>query len=426
MYALTVALRHLRTRSISWVAVALIASIVLMYLLIISVLEGSKQHWMDKLQSILAHTTVNVGDYAGGIERPEIWADEIAKVDPQIRGVTIGLESPAMVLFDSARTIGSLRGIDLERELKYGRLKEIIRPGGLHEFGFHDQGGKKSPGCIVGGAWRKTYNLSLGGRVTFIFTGEDEDQIPRTVAFTIIGFFEGNNPYLEMAAYVDRKFLAEKLQVPNMAKTLFVWMNDPNRPDLGAVSGKIKLKLQELIKRDVPGSADNAKLVRVETWQEKDNEFYHAITSENRLMRIIMGVFLALIAFIIFLIFGRLVAEKIRDIGALRAMGATPYGILGCFLVQACFIGCLGLLSGLIASYFFITHINEIVNFIAVTFKIVLFPGDLFGPNRVLTLTLPMDIVLISALTFIAALAGAFLPAWRAAKLNPVECLRHE
>src|SRR5208337_855131 len=70
-YVTAVALRHIRTRSITWVAVALIAVIVLIYLLIISVLEGQKEHFMDKLQSVMAHATVSVGDYAWGIQRPE-------------------------------------------------------------------------------------------------------------------------------------------------------------------------------------------------------------------------------------------------------------------------------------------------------------------------------------------------------------------
>ena len=48
-------------------------------------------------------------------------------------------------------------------------------------------------------------------------------------------------------------------------------------------------------------------------------------------------------AIIMFLIFGRLVAEKVRDIGALRAIGATPAGIRACFLMQAFLIGFVGL-----------------------------------------------------------------------------------
>src|SRR5207253_3062690 len=139
MYVISIAARHLKTRSITWIAVALIATIVLLYLLIISVLEGFKMHYMDKLQSILAHATITVGQTADGIAKPEAWAAEIAGAAPGIKGVTVGLETPVMAQFDTARTVGTLRGVDLDRELQFGRLKEILRPHDIVEFGLHEQ-----------------------------------------------------------------------------------------------------------------------------------------------------------------------------------------------------------------------------------------------------------------------------------------------
>jgi len=423
MYVFSVALRHLRTRSITWVAGALIALVVTLYLLIISVLEGSKEHWMDKLQSIMAHASVSVGELAGGIQRPEPWADELAKVDPGIRGVTIGLESPAMAIFDSARTVGTLRGIDLQRELKYGRLKEIMTPHDLTEFGFHEAGNLKLPGCIVGGAWRRSYNLKIGERVTFLFS--DEEGEARSRAFYIIGFFEGKNPYLETAAYVDRQNLAELIGVKGQAKTLYLWLTEPNRPDLKELKEKVREKMVAIVHRDIP-EYHHENAVIVDTWQDKDNKFYQAITTENMMMRIIMCVFLGLLAFVMYLIFGRLVAEKVRDVGVLRAMGATPAGIRSCFLVQALFIGGLGLLVGFVGSYVLISNLNGIVEFLAVTAHIDLFPGEAFGHERVMTRTLGFDIGIIAAATMISAFLGALIPALQASRMNPVECLRHE
>ena len=426
MYVLTVAARHIRKRSIAWVAMALIAVIVLIYLLILSVLEGMKDHYMETLQSILAHTTINVDDLASGIQRPEQWAGEVAAVDPAgIKGVTISLEVPAMALFDQGQTVGTMRGVDLERELAFGRLKTMLTPPGLTEFGTHTQGGKPLQGCIVGAAWRKAYQLKLGDRMTFLFSdgGDDSEGLgnARSRAFAIVGFFECQNPYLERAAYVDRQVVAKMMRVEGQAKTLSVWMKDPNRPDLEEVAARIRTKMTEILRRDSP-TYDYVPLLRVETWHDKEGKLYHAITRENVMMRFIMAVFLALIAFIIFLIFGRLVAEKVRDIGALRALGATPAGIRNCFLVQGLFIGVSGLALGLLGSYFFISYVNPIALF----FGVDPFPADSFGLNHIPTHTLPSDVLMISGLTIVSAVLGALLPAERAARMNPVECLRHE
>jgi len=426
MYILTVALRHLLTRSICWVALVLIAVNVVLYLLIISVLEGFKEHYMDKLQSIHAHIGVSVGSLSYGIEQPEEWAAAVAKADPGIKGVTIGLESPALALFDAARTVGTLRGIDLERELQTGRLKELLQPPELretlHEFGMHERHGKPMAGCIVGGAWRKAYNLRVGDQVTFLFA--DEEDGPRFPPFYILGFYEGKNPFLETGAYVDRKYLAKLLGVEGMAKTLMVWVNEPNRPDLHEVQGKVRDIMAGILQRQSK-SPGHVKLLEVETWQEKENNFYRAITSENRMMRIILCMSLLLLAFIMFLIFGRLVSEKVRDIGALRALGATSAGIRRCFLAQAILISLFGLILGLIGAYFLIRNVNPAVDFIAAVFKIDLFPSE-FGPNRVPTHTLPIDLLTICAMTLVSSWLGALLPAWRASRMSPVECLRHE
>ena len=342
--------------------------------------------------------------------------------------------------------------------------------------------------CIVGGAWRKAFNLKRNDRITFIFT-DDSDQA-NTIAYNIIGFYEGKNPFLENGAFVDRKVLADQMKVTGRAKTLYLWLNEPNRADLRQFKERVREKMREILSKDdqrltgevltvlkasdpklaetialavgpdkakadatigllngrdgatadkalevlrakderlaeklieILNHEQRANKVHVETWQEKDNNFYEAVTRENLMMRGIMGVFLALTAFILFLIFGRLVAEKVRDIGALRALGASPGGILKSFLIQGFFIGALGVFLGLGMAELILRNMNEIP-FI----RDNVYPDEAFAVSRIPYVTLNYDRFLIVGLTIFSALAGAFFPAWRASRLNPVECLRHE
>ncbi len=484
MYIYSIAARYLFRRAVSYVAILLVAIIVMLYLMVISVLEGQKDNFMDKIQNIEAHITVDIGNYAGGIARPEEWADELAKMEVGIKGVTIGIGTPAMADFPKDRTIGTLRGIDLDREFKTGRIKEILNPKDITAFGVQEFNKKKYDGCIVGGAWKTQFRLHINDRVTFIF--KDEGGGVSTKAYNVIGFYEGKNPYLETGAFIDRRLLADQLNVSGRAKTLYVWLNDPNRADLNAVKERVRKRMAEIVNREDekltaeifatlkaadPKIADRitpvfspdkatavaaigplngrdavvfdkaqeilraknerlverliegmnrdnrASKINVETWQEKDGNFYEMVTRENQVMRSIMGVFLVLIAFILFLIFGRLVAEKVRDIGALRALGASPGGIMLCFLIQGFIIGAMGVGLGLAMAETFLRHMNEIA------WIRDAIPKD---SDNIAYVTLNYDRLLIAVCTLVSSLAGAFFPAWRASRMNPVECLRHE
>lgn len=399
-------------RPISLVVILLVAFIVAMYLVVISVVEGMKEHYMSKIQSVLAHMTVDVGNMAWGIERPREWSDEIKRVDPGIKGTTVGLETPAMLLVDTARTIVTLRGIDLQDELKTGRLGEVLKPPELQAFGVHEIGVRKYHGVIVGGALRKNLKLKLGDKITFIFSDEDDQAktIPNTV---IVGFFEGKNPFLEQGVYIDREVLADKIKVSGRAKTLYLWLTDPNRPDLQELKAKVRAKMQAILKRDHESMMTQ---VNVETWQEKEGNLYAMASRDNLLLRIIMGVFLLLMAFIIFLIFGRLGAEKKRDIGTLRALGASPAGVMNCFLLQGAFIGALGIVAGML--------FGELILYVLAKNQVSFYPTDEAGAITFITLT--FDRILITVLTMVFSLLGAFWPAWRASRLDPVECLRYE
>ena len=484
MYTYSIAARYMLKRPISYVAILLVAFVVTMYLLVISVLEGFKDQFMDKIQNIEAHMTIDIGRHVGGIAHPKEWADEIAHLEPGIKGVTVGIETPAMAIFPKDRTIGTLRGIDLDKELAVGRLKEILDPKDLTAFGVQEFNKRKYNGCIVGGLWKKQFHLKRNDLVTFIFS-DDADKA-NTKTYNVVGFYEGKDPYLENAAFIDRNVLADELSVSGRVKTLYVWLNEPNRPDIVAVRERIRQKMQQIVLRDEekrvgdllavlkandPALAERiapifnpdkaiamaaigplngrdaavadkalevlrakdehlaerlieglnrenrAAQVNVETWQEKNGNVYDMITRENLMMRSIMGVFLALIAFILFLIFGRLVAEKVRDIGALRALGASPGGIMKCFLIQGFFIGAIGVVLGLGMAELLLRNMNDFAWFRNI------YPKE---SDLIPYVTLSGDRYLIVGLTLFSALAGAFFPAWRASRLNPVECLRHE
>ena len=427
-FVLTAAARYLTKRPMSWVAMAIIMLIVVLYLLIMSVVEGFKAHYMEQVQSIHAHITVRMRNDPGGIVYPERWAQELDAIEG-IRGVTVGLEVPALVFFDHGRTVGSLRGIDLDEELRHGRIKEFLSPRDLADFGEHDVRGKRIQGCIVGGAWKNAFDLKLGGDITFVFS-DAEDEGTRVSAYKIVGFFEGKNDMLEGMAYVDRRTLAERIGLPRRAKTLFLWVEgNPDRPDLDSIKANVRKKMSEILDQEAARPTDFSaefeaykQALTVETWREKQANWYYAVSRENMILRFIMFIFLLFVIIIVMLILSRLVAEKVRDIGILRAMGATRHGIRACFLAQGLIIALAGLATGVPLGLLFVRYVNEI----AALCGVEVFPQSQFLIDRIPTHVLPFDVALIAGLTLLAGFLGALIPAWRASRLDPVECLRHE
>ena len=113
-----------------------------------------------------------------------------------------------------------------------------------------------------------------------------------------------------------------------------------------------------------------------------------------------------------------LVLEKRRDIGVLRTMGVTPRGIMRIFLLQGTLVGIGGTALGLIVGW--------AVSFALGRYKLLHLPGEIYFID-----TLPVKIEWTDfALVGVAATALCFLaslyPAWRAARLAPVESIRYE
>jgi putative ABC transport system permease protein len=106
------------------------------------------------------------------------------------------------------------------------------------------------------------------------------------------------------------------------------------------------------------------------------------------------------------------VIERTREIGIMKATGATNYRILGVFLAESSLVGLVGGAVGIIFGLVTSKMIEEIGQF---------YIGTLFETYVSVT-------VLIGALIFsiiVGSASGAY-PAWKAAKLDPVEALRYE
>lgn len=165
---------------------------------------------------------------------------------------------------------------------------------------------------------------------------------------------------------------------------------------------------------------------RVETWRDKSAVLLDAVEMERALMMILLFFFIVVACFNIFMTLTILVVDKTRDIGVLNALGAPRSGILqivvGNGFLMALLAGTVGAVSGVLLTQ----HLNEINEYCGRHFGIMLLPGKIFAFHGVPIELSPSFVAVTVLVTLLISFVFAWLPARRAAAVDPVEALRHD
>ena len=120
------------------------------------------------------------------------------------------------------------------------------------------------------------------------------------------------------------------------------------------------------------------------------------------------------------------VVQKTREIGMLKALGATNLQISGIFLGQSAIIGVLGVLAGYGLGMLAVAYRNEFLQFMRRATGWEIFPASIYGFGELPAVIAPRDIAVICVSSFVICILGGVLPAIRAGRLKPVEALRYE
>jgi lipoprotein-releasing system permease protein len=166
--------------------------------------------------------------------------------------------------------------------------------------------------------------------------------------------------------------------------------------------------------------------LRVETWEKLREDFLNAVENEKLLVTILFGVISIVAVFLIFCILYMIVVEKTRDIGIIKSMGMTSRGVASIFIGYGLAIGVVGATCGLTIGYFFLKYINEIHEGIAGLTGRAIWDPKVYAFDSIPSDMDPATAGIVFGVAVLSAVAGAVLPAIRAATLNPIEALRFE
>ena len=154
--------------------------------------------------------------------------------------------------------------------------------------------------------------------------------------------------------------------------------------------------------------------------------FLDALVVEKNLMFYILFVVMIVAAFGIMSAQITFVVQKTREIGMLKALGASRFQIMWVFLSQSLMVGVMGVVSGVILGMLLVSYRNEFLFGMRKLMNFELFPEKLYMFNKLPALVVAQDVALISGASLIICILAGLFPALNAARLHPIEALRHE
>ena len=164
----------------------------------------------------------------------------------------------------------------------------------------------------------------------------------------------------------------------------------------------------------------------VMTWQQRQAAIVQPIKQQRTLTVIMFGIISLVSVVLIFVIFYMIVFQKTKDIGVLKAVGASSGGVAGIFLAYGAAIGLVGSILGTIGGYYFVLYINQIQDAVDRWFGFRVWDREVFMFEKIPNEVQLIPALLIVAGAILAGLVGAIVPAMRAARMQPVEALRYE
>jgi len=163
-----------------------------------------------------------------------------------------------------------------------------------------------------------------------------------------------------------------------------------------------------------------------QTWIDMNRQYFEAVRLERTVMFFLLFFIVVVAAFGIMSTLITVTVQKRREIGIMKALGANIAQIIWVFLGQGTIVGLFGTLTGLGLGMTLIRYRNEFSHWLASTLHIEIFPREVYQFSSIPAEVIPRDVAIICISAFFICSFAALIPAYFAARLDPVKALRYE
>jgi lipoprotein-releasing system permease protein len=420
-FELALALRYLRPKRTFVSVITLICILgvtlgVAVLIIVISVMTGFDRQLREKLIGANAHLQVE-----GRLEPIVNWRDVLDRIatNPAVRGVAPYINT--QVLIKTQPEVGNpqpfgamVRGVDPRLE---GRVTELTNSVVAGEF-------RLTPNSLlVGSALARQYRLRPGDKLA-VFSipalermyesiKNKEDEVSLAEDFIVRGLFDLGLNDLNASLIITSLTDAQELGGQDEGvQGLTVMLKNPDEFTTERVRGELQQAL-----------GDN---YGVFTWLSENRPFLNALATERMMMFYILFFIVIVAAFGNMSALITFVVQKTREIGVLKALGASPFSVAGLFLGQSLVVGVLGVICGFGLGMLALRYRNEFLHFMSERMGFDLFPASVYQFEELPALIVPSDVVLICGASLVICVLAGVVPALRAAWLQPVDALRNE
>jgi len=412
-YEFFIARRYLKSRSktgfinlITYISILGVAIGVAALIIVLSVMNGFESEVRSRIIGFDSHIRLRTY-HDRGIDNPEEIMEAVRGL-PHITGLSPYILDKGMIRSKiNGKSSGVIiRGADqktisqvseLEKNMIYGEMNlGPVRPVAEDTF---------LPGIVVGRWLADRLFLDVGDRV-FLISPAGMQTIfnqPPVKQFVVSGYFE-----TDMYEYDDN----------------YVYISIESAQELfrmgHSVSG-IEIHLDDFYK-----AADVVKIIDDKlgypyyalSWFDMRKNLFSWMQLEKWAMFIALSLIIIVAAFNIITTLIMVVMEKTKEIGILKSMGATSKSIMKVFVFEGLVVGVIGTMIGFLAGY--------ALCWAQMKYQFFSLPGDVYFINYLPVQVVPNDFLFVGGAGILICLVAAVYPAYKAARLIPVEAIRYE